>query len=123
LSGSTAIPVQVQIAVNQHLASQYFETTSRQFEALVVVVKIRGEITVRVALAVVAEEMIEPVLQRAAARVEHAHAPLADARGGVAHALEQLRHGWRVLRQRHLSLRLDLPIGADRAMSAVQAGH
>jgi hypothetical protein len=90
---------------------------------LVVVVKIRGEITVRVALAVVAEEMIEPVLQRAAARVEHAHAPLADGGGCVAGGLEQLSDGEGALRQRLLALGLDFAVRADRRMARVQPGH
>ena len=66
----------------------------------------------RVSLAVVAEKMVEAVLQRAARGVEHAHAPLADARGRVAGAFEQLRDGECPRRQRKLALGLDLAVRA-----------
>ena len=77
----------------------------------------------RVALAVVAEEVVEAVLQRAARGVEHPHAPLAHAGGGVAVILEDLGHGDRAGRQRELALGLDLAVGAHRAVPAVLAEH
>jgi hypothetical protein len=72
---------------------------------------------VRVALAVVAEEVVEAVLQRAARRVEHAHPPFAHAAGGVPCVLEQPRHGERPGRQRHLAFRLNLAVRADGRMA------
>ena len=77
----------------------------------------------RVALAVVAEEMVEAGLQRAARRVEHAQAPFADAGRRVARVLEQLRNGERARRQRHLAFGLDFAVGADGRVAAVQSHH
>ena len=77
----------------------------------------------RVALAVVAEEVVEAVLQRAARGVEHAHAPLAHAGGGVTVFLEDLRHRDGAGRQRELALGLDLPVGTNGAVAGVLAEH
>jgi hypothetical protein len=56
------------------------------------------------ALAIVAELVIETLFQRAACGVEHAHTPFAGHRGRVAGGFQNLRHsdglGW----QRKLSL-------------------
>ena len=96
---------------------------AREFEPLVVAVEIGREVAVGVALAVVAEEVVEAVLQRAAGGVEHAHAPFAHAGGGVAVILKDLGHRDGAGRQRELALGLDLAIGAHRAVAAVLADH
>ena len=78
---------------------------------------------VGLALAVVAEEVVEALLQRVALRAGRAEAPLAGGRGDVAAGLQPLgdRDGGR--RQRPLALRLHLLVVADRRVPGVQARH
>ncbi len=95
---------------------------ARQVDTPVVVVEIGGEVAVGVALAVVAEEVVEAVLERAAGGVEHAHAPLADDGGGVAGGLEEFGDGEGAGREGHLALGLDLAVCSDGGMAHVEAG-
>ena len=83
----------------------------------------RWEIRVGMALAVVAELVVEPVPERTARRVEHPHPPLAHHGGGVARAQQHLRHRDRSGRQRQLALGLNFPVAAHRRVAGVQAGH
>jgi len=100
-----------------------FPVVAGQLETLIVAVQVRRKVAVRVSLAVVAEEVIEADLQRAAAGVKHAHAPLADTGRGIALIFQQAGHGQRPGGQRHLALGLDLAVGPDWTVARVQAGH
>ena len=73
-----------------------FAIVAGQIKTLVVVVEIGWEITVRVPLAIVAEEMVETFFQRTAGRVEHSHAPFSHARRRVTCVFENLRDGHRL---------------------------
>src|SRR5687767_4068826 len=75
----------------------------------------------RVALAVIAEEMIEPLLQRIARGAKHSHSPLAHAGSRVVRILQNLRDGDGLCGKRQLAAGRDLPIAAHRTMSAVQS--
>jgi hypothetical protein len=94
-----------------------------QFDALGIIIQEGGKITVGVALTVVAEEAVEAHLEGTARGVEHAHAPLAEATGGVTGLFQQVGHGEGPLRQGQLPFRLALAIGPDGAVAHVQPGH
>ena len=96
---------------------------AREQEGLVAIVEVGGKVRVREALAVVAEEMVDSLLERAAGRIEKTHAPLAEGRGSVAGRLGDLGDGDRLRRQRQLSLRCQLVVAADRAVIRVKAGE
>ena len=100
-----------------------FAVIAFEREPLVVIVEVSGEVTMGVALAIVAEEVVETDFEGAACSIEHAHAPFADAGGLVTGLFEELGHGNGGGGQRHLAFGLDLAVGADRAMAHVQAGH
>ena len=96
---------------------------ARQVEARAVAVEKFREIAMRVALAIVAELVVEAFFQRAAGCFEHPHAPLAHDGGGVAGGLQELRDGDGVGRQRELALDGDFPVAAHGGVAAVETGH
>ena len=107
------------LSVDSFLSAGVF----RNRNAMVVVIEIGGKVTVGVALAVVAEEMVDAVPERASGGVEHAHPPLAHGCGPVSSCLEDLpdRHG--VLRKRALSFWLDFTIRPGWTIPHVEAGE
>ena len=90
-----------------------------QFDATVVIPEVGGEVGVGVALAIVAVEAVEPLLERAAGGVEEPHAPLAGDAGG----LEDFRHGDGFDGKGFLAFGLDLPVAADRAVAGMESCH
>src|SRR5579883_327977 len=94
-----------------------------QFNALVVAVDVSRVVTVRVSLAVVAEEQIEAVLERAAGTVPHPQAPLSHRPRCVAFRFEQLRERHVLGADGVLPLWLHLTIVANRCVAGMFAGH
>ncbi len=92
------------------------------FERFIVVVKSGREIVVRVTLAIVTIEMVDPVFKWAAGGIEHTHAPFTHGRCLIAGGLENSGHGNGVFRKRPLAFGLNLAIGPNRAVAGVQAG-
>ncbi len=76
-----------------------------------------------VALAVVAEEMIDALIERTAAGIEEAHAPFAKGGGRVTRGLRDLRDRDGLVRQRQLAFGRNFVVAADRTVTGVQAGE
>ena len=77
----------------------------------------------RVALAVVAEKPVEPLMHRVALRAGKAESPFAESAGAVAVAAEQL--GDRLLRlgDGPLAFRFHFTVVPDKGVAGVLAGH
>ena len=95
----------------------------RQLDVLVVAPQVRRVVRVRVRLAVVAEEQVEPAAGRVALRAGRPQPPLAHRPRRVALALHQLRQQHLARRHRRLPLRLDRPVVAHPGVPAVLARH
>ena len=115
------------ILLNQVLGigcTDFLAIIARKFKSLVIAVEVRGEIGMRVTLAVVTKKVIKALLKRTASGVEHPHAPLAHTGCRVALFLENLcyRHGF--CRQRQLPLAVSyLPVSPHWTMTTMQASH
>ena len=90
-----------------------------EHDAPAVVVEVGRVVAVRLALAVVAEEVVEALLQRVALRPGRPEPPLAHRAGRVAERLQDLGNRQLRARQRPLPFRLKLAVVADRGVSGM----
>ncbi len=95
------------------LAAHDLRPAAVEVGPLVVLPHVIRIMVVRDALTIIAKEKVEPLFDRIAARIHRPKAPLADARGRVTGALQQLRDRDRVRGDRVLPFRLNLFVVAD----------
>ena len=108
-------------AVRQLLVDRERRVVER--EPPIVVVEVRRVVVVRVALAVVAEEVVEALPQRVALGAGRAEPPLPHGGGRVALGLQELGDRDRRRRQRHLPLGLQLAVVPDGRVPRVLPGQ
>ena len=108
-------------AVRQLLVRRERRVVER--EPPVVVVQVRRVVVVGLALAVVAEEVVEALPKRVTLRAGGPEPPLPHRGGDVTLALQQLGEGDRGGGERHLPLGLELAVVSDRRVPGVLAGQ
>src|SRR5262245_37051036 len=94
-----------------------------EWDLLSVAPEERRIMVVGVALAIVAEDVVNALLLRIANRVVHAEAPFADQARDIPGRLEQAGDGGGILRDRLLAVGFGFEVVADLSVPGMLAGH